>query len=93
MSDAGGGDPTQAVPPVDDGAYDATQALPPTPGADDVPPGGPDEPYEPYADDGEGEGGGGWRSPIVIVLIILMVIAMDWLSGILRRRLIKGSDG
>jgi phosphonate transport system permease protein len=28
-----------------------------------------------------------------IVLIILMVIAMDWLSGILRRRLIKGTDG
>ena len=28
-----------------------------------------------------------------IALIILMVIAMDWLSGILRRRLIKGTDG
>jgi phosphonate transport system permease protein len=28
-----------------------------------------------------------------IVLIVLMVIAMDWLSGILRRRLIKGTDG
>jgi phosphonate transport system permease protein len=28
-----------------------------------------------------------------IMLIILMVIAMDWLSGILRRRLIKGTDG
>ncbi|MCU0856272.1 MAG: phosphonate ABC transporter, permease protein PhnE [Rhodobacteraceae bacterium] len=28
-----------------------------------------------------------------IVLIIIMVIAMDWLSGILRRRLIKGTDG
>jgi phosphonate transport system permease protein len=28
-----------------------------------------------------------------IVLIVLMVIAMDWLSGILRRRLIKGSAG
>jgi phosphonate transport system permease protein len=27
-----------------------------------------------------------------IVLIVLMVIAMDWLSGILRRRLIKGTD-
>lgn len=28
-----------------------------------------------------------------IVLIILMVIFMDWLSGVLRRRLIKGDDG
>ncbi|MEO0990931.1 MAG: phosphonate ABC transporter, permease protein PhnE [Pseudomonadota bacterium] len=27
-----------------------------------------------------------------IVLIILMVILMDWLSGVLRRRLIKGDD-
>ncbi len=28
-----------------------------------------------------------------IVLIVLMVMAMDWISGILRRRLIKGTDG
>ena len=28
-----------------------------------------------------------------IVLIVVMVIVMDWLSGILRRRLIKGTDG
>ncbi|WP_323769481.1 phosphonate ABC transporter, permease protein PhnE [Antarctobacter sp.] len=28
-----------------------------------------------------------------IVLIVLMVIFMDWASGILRRRLIKGKDG
>lgn len=28
-----------------------------------------------------------------IILIIIMVIAMDWLSGLLRGRLIKGSDG
>ena len=27
-----------------------------------------------------------------ITLIILMVVAMDWLSGILRRALIKGSS-
>ncbi|MGI1663646.1 phosphonate ABC transporter, permease protein PhnE [Palleronia sp. KMU-117] len=27
-----------------------------------------------------------------IVLIVLMVVAMDWLSGLLRRRLIKGTD-
>ncbi len=28
-----------------------------------------------------------------IILVILMVIAMDWLSGMLRRRLIQGSGG
>jgi phosphonate transport system permease protein len=28
-----------------------------------------------------------------IVLILIMVIVMDWLSGLLRARLIKGSDG
>lgn len=28
-----------------------------------------------------------------IVLVVLMVIFMDWLSGILRRRLIRGDDG
>lgn len=28
-----------------------------------------------------------------IVLVILMVMIMDWLSGILRRRLIKGAEG
>jgi phosphonate transport system permease protein len=28
-----------------------------------------------------------------IVLIVIMVIVMDWLSGLLRARLIKGSDG
>ncbi len=28
-----------------------------------------------------------------IVLVVLMVIFMDWLSGILRRRLIKGGEG
>lgn len=28
-----------------------------------------------------------------IILILLMVIFMDWVSGILRRRLIKGDDG
>jgi len=28
-----------------------------------------------------------------IVLIVIMVIFMDWISGILRRRLIKGDDG
>ena len=58
MSDTGSGtpgegDPTQAVPPVDDGgAYDATQALPPTPGADPTGggPGQPGEPYDPYAE-------------------------------------------
>jgi phosphonate transport system permease protein len=28
-----------------------------------------------------------------IVLVVLMVILMDWLSGMLRRRLIKGGEG
>jgi phosphonate transport system permease protein len=28
-----------------------------------------------------------------IILIVLTVMLMDWLSGILRRRLIKGRDG
>lgn len=28
-----------------------------------------------------------------IVLVVLMVVVMDWLSGMLRRRLIRGDDG
>jgi phosphonate transport system permease protein len=28
-----------------------------------------------------------------IVLIVIMVMVMDWISGLLRARLIKGSDG
>ena len=28
-----------------------------------------------------------------IILVILMVIFMDWMSGMLRRKLIKGDEG